>query len=509
MAESQKALKVYLVSLGCAKNLVDSERILGLFESLRLAPADSAEEADLAFINTCAFIREAEEEALETIFSVRAALKPGARLVVSGCLPSRRGEDLLLPEADLLIPRSRYGELPELIAELMAPLSSGGADAGPEERESSRKRSGRKGPEQKGARKESDASGPGKGPPAESGSFSGGGKTEAPPPGSLFGAPGFSRRPFESWERVLSTPPWRAYLKIAEGCNHRCAYCVIPKIRGKLASASLESLAAEAGRLADSGAIELTLVAQDLTAWKDGDQTLADLVERLSEIQSIKWIRLMYCYPERITKSLLSALRTLPKAVPYLDVPFQHVSKKILASMGRLKNDPYKTIELIRSFWPEAAVRSTFMTRFPGEAEDDFNELRRFLESAKLDHAGFFAFSPEEGSRAALFSGQIPEALKESGRMSLFALQEGITESLSRLKIGKTFEVLTDGPSPESDLITCGRASFQAPEADGLIYFEGVQPEYGRLVKARITKAGGFDLAAVLAGAEDGLGAYD
>jgi ribosomal protein S12 methylthiotransferase RimO len=430
VAKSQKAVKLYLVSLGCAKNLVDSERILGLFGRMGATVTSDVGEADLAVVNTCAFIKEATAEALETVFQVRASLKPGARLLVLGCLPSRYGSSLPLGEADLLLPRDRYGELPAIISGLF---------------------------------------------PQEGG--------KAP----LLG-------PFESWDRQLGTPPWRAFLKVSEGCDHACAYCVIPKIRGPLVIRDPGELASEASGLASKGVLELTLVAQDLTAYPG----LVRLLARLGDIPGIRWIRLMYLYPERVTREMLKAFNGMERLVPYLDVPFQHASRRILRSMGRGSLDPRKSVDLIRAAWPGAAIRTTLMTGFPGEDEGDFKELLNFVEESRFEHAGFFKFSPEEGARAAGFPGQVPQFLKERRRRRLQSVQSKITEALNKRRIGQSITILVDGTVPGAVPLSYGRGTFQAPEVDGQVFFEGEQPIPGTLVKATIKKARGVDLVAVL-----------
>jgi MiaB/RimO family radical SAM methylthiotransferase len=443
----------------------------------------------LALINTCAFIREAAKEALEAIFEVRAQLPPGAKLIVCGCLPARYGRELNLEEADLIVPRSRYGELPSLLEGLFGkggarPPAARGGEGG-EGGEGFEGGEGVKGGE--GAKDADDDGVAAQGPAA---------------PGSQAAAAAPYSAPFESWGRAVSTPPWRAWLKISEGCARKCTYCVIPQIRGPLAPEPKERLFREASRLAEGGALELTLTAQDLTAWTEGEEGLLSLLERLSGVPGIKWLRLMYVHPESLTKGLLEGLRSLPKVAPYLDVPFQHASKKILKAMGRGRTRPYETIELIRRHYPEAALRTTLMAGFPGEGEEDFQELTRFLEFARFDCAGFFKFSPEEGAPAASLSGRVPQILKEKRVRRLRALQRKISESLGKQRVGSVVDVLTEGPSPDSDLVACGRGPFQAPDSDGLIFFEGPQPPGGLMVRARVKRARGFDLTAVWEGGE-------
>ncbi|MDR2198597.1 MAG: 30S ribosomal protein S12 methylthiotransferase RimO [Deltaproteobacteria bacterium] len=484
MAESQKPLKLHLLHFGCAKNLVDSERILGLlnsaFGSLFVSTPDP-KEADLALVNTCAFLKDAVNEALEGVFQTRKALKPGARLVVLGCLPSRYKELTDLPEADAILPRERYGELPSLVSALfprsVRKREGGFQDIGPGKT--------RKGGAPANARER-----------APEGTLRG----PSPPPFRktktlIPGDPGWD---FEETPRVLSTPPFRAYLKISEGCSRRCSFCVIPKIRGKLVSRPLDALVREAEDLSARGVLELTLVAQDLLSWRDGDQALLSLLKRLNDLPGLIWLRLLYLRPEAVTKKLLRGLKGLEKVVPYLDVPLQHASKKILQAMGRRSLDPLSASRLIRDAWPEAALRSSFITGFPGETEKDFLELYEFLAAEKLQHAGFFIFSPEEGAPAAGLPGRVSPRVAQRRLQMLRELQTRVSEELNLKRLGTRPLILTDGASPENPLLRVGRTAFQAPETDGLVYFQGRQPPDGKMVRGRIIEARGFDLLASL-----------
>ncbi|MDR3152766.1 MAG: radical SAM protein [Deltaproteobacteria bacterium] len=494
MAGSQeKSLKVHLVSLGCAKNLVDSERLLGeALRSLGAAYAPTPEEADLVMLNTCAFVREAAEEAVSAVFELKSRLRPGARLAVLGCLPKLHGELAeALPEADLVLPVGSYEHFPELARGLFAGAPAAGRGAAGEE-----------------GRAEARPGGAGRAVQAAPGSRAG-----SPDPGEAaaadastgkalsgkdrFPAPAARPLPFESWERAfLGTPRFRSYLKIAEGCGRRCTYCLIPSIRGPLAPRPLEDLLREAEALCAAGALELTLVAQDLTAWREGRRDLAGLCRALAELSGLRWIRLLYLHPEALTPRLVRELRDCPKVIPYLDMPFQHASPKILAAMGRGRTRPLETVGMARGIWPEAALRTTLMTGFPGEGEEDFALLRNFLAEARLDHAGFFKFSPEEGTAAARMPGRPSRAEAERRRRSLAALQRRISRGLNRARVGLTAEVLVEGPSEDAPEVACGRAAFQAPDADGLVYFDGEQPAAGSMVLARFLQAGDFDLKA-------------
>ncbi|MDR1677971.1 MAG: 30S ribosomal protein S12 methylthiotransferase RimO [Deltaproteobacteria bacterium] len=427
-------LLVHLVSLGCSKNLVDSERLMAAAQSLGFKPTLVPEEADLLVVNTCAFIQSATEEAISAIMDLASRKKPGACLAVAGCLISRYGAELsrILPEADLVMaPKDYEGFLAKLAARF----------------------------------------------------------------GSL---PRIEPGPFETWTRFPGTPPWRSWLKIAEGCNNKCSYCLIPSLRGSLKVRSLSELVKEAEILVKAGVLELTLVAQDLTAWSEGDLGLDDLVRALAEIDELIWIRLMYAYPERINEKLARSLASIPKLVPYLDIPVQHASPAILKAMGRPAKNPLPLINNLRDWWPEVALRTTLMVGFPGETEEDFDLLVRFLESAAFDQAGVFKFSPEEGARASSLPNQLPKVVKEKRRRNLMSRQRKISLARNRARIGQKKLVLVEGPSADSDLVMTGRADFQAPEVDGLIFFDGFQPIPGQMVKVRLIKAGPYDLVAGL-----------
>jgi ribosomal protein S12 methylthiotransferase len=423
---------VHLISLGCPKNLVDSERLLGGAARAGFAPTLSAAEADLIVVNTCAFIESATKEAVAAILKASSERKKGARLAVTGCLAARFGPDLAesLPEADLVLPPGRYEEFDGWVAE----------------------------------------------------SF---GKPAPGPAG-----------PFETWARHIGTPPWRAWLKAAEGCDHRCAYCLIPSLRGPFRARPLEELLREAEGLAASGVKELTVVAQDLTAWRDKDLDLADLAEALSNIKDLAWVRVMYAYPERLTDKMVLRLAKAPKLTPYLDLPVQHASPSVLRRMGRKPVDPAKLAKRLRAIWPGVALRTTLMVGFPGETDEEFGGLLRLVEEGRFDHAGVFKFSPEEGARAASMPGQVPQAVKERRRRSLMARQRRVSLALNRARVGTETLVLVEGPAAESDLVMTGRGPFQAPEVDGLIYFDGPQPKAGEIVSARLVKAAPYDLAA-------------
>jgi ribosomal protein S12 methylthiotransferase len=436
--------KIHLVSLGCAKNLVDSERLLAsALGGLGLEAAPGAEEADLIVLNTCAFLESAVKEALETLMDLGARKKAGGALMVCGCLPARyhgpEGEELIkgLPEVDLWLRPDQYHNFEKSVAGLL-------------------------------------------------------GLKNAPPAGPSFQADG---RPVGG--RILGTPFFRAYLKIAEGCDNRCRYCLIPSLRGPLKSYPAEGLVKEAGDLVDGGVRELTLVAQDLTAYgRDLGRpgALPALVRELSARPGLDWLRLLYAYPERLSERLVKDLAGTPKVVPYLDLPFQHASPEILKRMGRNPAPPLRLVENLRRWWPGLALRSTFIVGLPGETEERFAELESLVAAAAFDHLGVFKYSPEPGTPAAGRPDQTPQSLKEKRRRRIMAAQRKISLARNRARLGQIFPVLVEGPAPDSDLLTVGRAPFQAPEVDGLIYFEGEQPRAGQIVETEIIRAAPYDL---------------
>ena len=442
---SKKAPRLHLISLGCAKNLVDSERLLGsAVDNLGFQPEADPAAADLILINTCAFLESAVEEALAALMEAGRRKKAGAVLAAVGCLPARyggaEGADLVrgLQEVDLWLKPADYPKFEAEIAARFGHLSGGG-------------------------------------PPAFS------------PDGRPRG------------RRLTGASFFQAYLKIAEGCHRRCAYCLIPALRGPLTSCALEDLAEEAARLAAGGVLELTLVAQDLTAYGQDlgkPAALLSLARRLAEIPGLAWLRLLYAYPEGLSEKLVRGLAETPKVLPYLDLPLQHAAPELLRRMGRSSSSPRALLKRLRRWWPGLALRTTMMVGFPGETEAHFAELLDFVAESGFDHLGVFKFSPEHGTRAANFSGQVPAALKEKRRRALMAAQRRVSLARNRARLGQMAEVLVEGPADGAGPVMTGRAWFQAPEVDGQVYFDGGQPEAGRLVQARLIKASPYDLIA-------------
>lgn len=432
----------YLLSLGCDKNLVDSERMMGILSRYGLISVADPEEADIIVINTCGFIEPAVKEAIEHILTLATWKDRGKckKLVVTGCMVQRYGKKLvsLLPEVDLFLGTNHYDDITVALDSNHPPI--------------------------------------------------------------LISRPG-KMNPETFLCRRVSTVPSYAYVKIAEGCSNNCSYCMIPKIRGPFKSRPIEEILREAQMLADLGVSELILIAQDVTSYgfdQGRKDALIELLKALESISSIRWIRLLYLYPANIGEELLRTIRFSEKILPYLDIPFQHVSPSLLAKMGRrgIATEPAKVIEMIRSLIPEATIRTTFMVGFPGEGEREFSELLEFLERVEIDHVGAFAFSPEKGTRAATFPDQVPEKIKRARLKKLYSVQKRISRKKLKQYVGKILPVIIDGPHPETDLLLAGRLPSQAPQVDGIVTITSGTASPGSIVKARITRSHVYDLEA-------------
>ena len=436
--------RVYFISLGCAKNRVDSEVMLGQLQAQGFRITEAPEKAEVIIVNTCSFIRSAVEESIETILEAARFKEQGLCRVlgVTGCFPQRYREELLgrLPEVDFFLGTESFLGIADQIREALA--RAGGTTL------------------------------------------------------DLKADPGLWSQP---WERLLTTPPGTAYLKIAEGCSNRCAYCTIPDIRGPFRSRDPKILVREAESLAARGVKELVLVAQDTTAYGadlSRPDSLEVLVRSLAGIDSIQWIRLLYLRPERVTPRLLETLAGLEKVCPYLDIPIQHAGDRILKAMNR----PYRQRDLkalfrrIRRTWPRVALRTTVMVGFPGEEEGDFQELLGFIEETRFEHLGAFRYSPEEGTPAARLPGRVPKKTSKKRYDLLLARQKKISWAHNRGFVGRVEPVLITGPSSESEWLLEGRTRFQAPEVDGVVYITDGRPVVGEICPVKITKAHPYDL---------------
>ena len=433
--------RVHLVTLGCPKNQVDSEVMLGVLARRGHEMVLDPDAADVLVVNTCAFIGPAKEESIDAILDLAAvkAARAGRRLVVSGCLAQRYADDLLqaLPEVDVFV---GTGDLLRIADAVEAPL----ADAPVVYR---------------------------------------GAQHVLPPHGVA--------------ARVRTGAWWTAYLKVSEGCDHACSFCIIPKIRGRHESRSMDDLVAEAASLAAEGAVELSLIAQDLTAYgRDlpGDASLARLLRALAvRVSDVRWLRLLYAYPASVTDELLEVMADEPAVCPYLDMPLQHISDRMLRTMRRERSGAAirRLIARIRRAVPEIALRTSFIVGFPGETDADVRELCDFLEEADFDHVGVFRYSQEENTPAAAFPEQLSEAVKTERWERVMAAQARIASRRAAAHRGRTVEVLVEGRDARGRLI--GRTRGQAPEIDGRTYLHG-RAAAGDLVQARIVGTETYDL---------------
>ena len=437
-----KHVRVHTISLGCPKNQVDTEWMLGGFGAGFVNEA-TPEGADVVLINTCGFIEPAVSESLQVILDMAqtlAELEPRPSLVVTGCLVSRYGQDLRgeLPEVDLFLEIGRQGELGQRLRELAA----------------------------KGERA-----------------------------GLASALDGYSAA------RLLTTPPSYAYLKIAEGCDNRCRFCTIPSIRGPLVSRDEAEILDDARRCLDQGCKELVLIAQDVTAYgRDrGGRALRGLLEKLAPLRGLEWMRLMYLYPGGLDDDFLRFLSELGKPfIPYFDIPLQHAHPDILASMGRpFRRDPRAVVEQVRKYFPQAALRTTFIVGYPGETEERFDALEAFVRETRFMHLGVFPYYAEDGSEAALLPDQLPDEVKEERRDRIMELQAGISEELLAGFEGQELDVLVDRPHEEWPGLYEGRAWFQAPEVDGITYVSGEDVGPGKMVRAVIEEVKTYDLVAL------------
>ncbi len=433
----------HIVSLGCPKNLVDSEVVYGLLESNGWKGVDAPEDGDVLLVNTCGFIQPAVEESIEEILHLSGFKEecPGKKLVVIGCLVQRYRSKLEaeLPEVDLFIGTEGVGDIHRLLENLL------------------------------------------------SGELS---ERVHLPASFLMDA---------ALPRSLSTPFFRAWLKITEGCNNHCSYCMIPSIRGRLRSRSIADLVTESRNLEGRGVIELSLIAQDLTAYgNDFNQQgqLVCLLRQLVAETSIPWIRLMYLYPSGVSDELLDLVAGNRRLLPYMDIPLQHISDGVLKGMNRRydQTDIVRLLARIRTALPEAALRTTFLLGFPGETAEDVDELVDFLRRARFDHVGVFAYANEEGCPAERMGQQVDEEEKNERVQKVLSVQSAISaENLTRY-IGKKEPVLVEGKSRETDLLLEGRTRFQAPEIDGCVLINEGKASPGEIVEVEITEAQIYDL---------------
>ncbi len=433
--------KVSMIGLGCSKNQVDAEVMLSSLLKAGFELTPDLEEAEAVIINTCGFIDSAKKEAIDTILSV-AEMKGESNikaLIVTGCLAERYKEEIIaeFPEVDACIGIGANGKIAEVVEKALK-----------------------------------------------------GEKVSAFPSKYDLALDG---------DRVLTTPPHYAYLKIAEGCSNCCTYCAIPKIRGKFRSRSMESILEEARSLAESGVKELIVVAQDTTKYGIdlyGELKLSELLRKLCRINGIEWIRILYCYPESVTDELIKTIAEEEKICKYIDLPLQHASESVLKRMNRhgSKEELLSLVEKLKAEIPSLTLRTTFITGFPGESEEDFEELCDFIEKAEFDRLGCFAYSPEEGTFAAKMENQIDDEIKEKRSEIIMNSQQFIMDKKQKEMVGKTFEVIVDG-FDEENLFYFGRAYTDAPEIDTMIIISSEEElSSGQFVNCRIIGTDDCDL---------------
>ena len=465
-------MKIGLVSLDCPKNLVDAEVMLGLAQQAGHEITADARDADVIVVNTCAFIDNAKQESIDAILEMAQHTREGKRLVVTGCLAERYRDELKkeIPEIDAVL---GTGEVADIVGAIEgAGLNGRGVKLGA-----------------------------GVQPLAFRGKAGSPARLQSPTadlrelPTYLYDADS---------PRVLTTPKHFAYVKIAEGCDYTCAFCIIPTLRGKYRSRTRESIVAEARALAARGVKELLLISQDTTFYGIDRQergALATLLRELDAVEGLEWIRMLYLYPTTITDDVLAAMAECEKVCKYVDLPLQHASADVLKRMRRPGNrQTYdKLLARIRNRVPGVTLRTTFIVGFPGETEAEFAELEGFVDDTQFDHIGVFTYSHEEGTRAHAVTDDVAGAVKRKRRDRIMKRQQRIVAARQESRIGTEVRVLIDGPSPEHELVLQGRLEGQAPEIDPVVYLtdcDSSQFSRGDLIRARIVGAQGYDLLA-------------
>ena len=438
-------MKLILITLGCHKHLVDSENLLGIaVNKLGMQITTDINEADIAIINTCGFINDAKQESIEKIIEVgNYKNQPNTNLkkvIVAGCLAQRYASELMdeISEIDGIIGTGDIDKLVEIVEEIKS--------------------------DKRVVKSES-----------------------------------LEFLMNSDTDRVLTTYPHTAYIKIAEGCDNRCTYCVIPYLRGKFRSRKIEDIISEVEKLSENGVKEISIIAQDTTEYGIdiyGKRMLASLLKRLSEIEKLEWIRVFYTYPNNYDDELITEIKTNNKICKYIDIPIQHISTSILKRMGRRGSgeETKKLLSKLRKEIPEAVFRTSLIVGFPGETEEEYNELTKFVEEFKFDYAGIFSYSREEGTPAFDLNNQIDDEVKAERRVNLINLQNKIAEEKNKKYIGEIIDVIVDGVSEESEFMLEGRARFQALEIDGKILINDGTAERGEIVKVKIEQNFDYDL---------------
>ena len=442
MEETAKQ-KVSMISLGCPKNLVDAEVMLGLLSKQDYEITMDEKDADVIIVNTCSFIKEAKQESIDAILDLAERKHDGRchTLIVSGCLPQRYQEELAkeLPEVDIFIGTGEYPRIAEILAE------KSGTD------------------------------------------------------GQLryIGDPDFIYD--ETLPRLNSSPAWYSYLKIGEGCSNSCSYCVIPQLRGAYRSRPLDALVAEAELLVARGVKEINVISQDITRYGSDlaeGATLETLIRRLATIDDLRWIRLLYAYPDGITDGLIRLIRDEPKVCKYLDIPIQHIADPVLKAMKRRSTEQQirDLIKKLRTEIPGIALRTSLIVGFPGETVEDFTNLTQFVEQTQFDRLGVFCYSKEEGTLAAEIPEQVTERVKRERYRKLMRSQARLSFRRNRTLIGTIEQVIVEGYSEETELLLKGRSSHQAPDIDGQVYITSGTANVGDIVLLKITDSSDYDL---------------
>ena len=434
-------LKIALESLGCSKNLVDAEIMMGILNRKGYKLVGEFEEADIILVNTCGFIESAKQESIDTILDLAQLKETGnlKLLIVTGCLAQRYANELKeeIPEIDAIVGTGSYQQIDEIIS---------------------------------GLEKEN----------------------------NIVSLNDIEFAYNEDLPRYVTTPDYMAYLKIGEGCDNHCTYCIIPKLRGKYRSRKIEDIVKEAKDLVANGVKELVVIAQDTTKYGFdlyGEVKLPELLEELAQIEGIKWIRIMYSYPESITEELVKVMKKYDNICNYFDMPIQHASNRILKLMNRhtTKEDIKAKVDMIRSYIPDATLRTTIIVGFPGETEEDFRELVEFAKDVKFDRLGAFAYSREEDTAADKLPNHLEEDIKVRRKDELMLVQQGISEELNAAKVGNEYEVLIE--EQIEDKVYIGRTQGDAEEIDSIVYVKSEnQLEPGDFVKVKIDKALEYDL---------------
>jgi ribosomal protein S12 methylthiotransferase len=447
-APTAPSKKVHFISLGCPKNLVDSEIMLGQLMKEGYSVTDDSEDADTVVVNTCGFIDDAKKESISRILEMSELKKAGSvkKLVVAGCLTQRYKDELVegLPEADLFIGSGEFQNIAKILKN---------HDEGDKQKK-------------------------------------------------FFNLPTYLQE--EDTPRVNSQPGYRAYLKISEGCLKRCAFCAIPKIRGNLQSRKLQAVVAEARLLAAGGVRELNIISHDFTDYgfdlrrknPASPDTPAELLAALSDVKGLDWIRVLYLYPDGITDEVIELIKTRSNLVKYFDMPLQHINDKVLKRMNRhmTRAEIDERLAKIRQEIPDAVIRTQFIVGFPGETEEEFQELLQFVREQRFDRVGCFMYSPEDNTAGGKMADQIDEETKQRRHDELMEMQMEISREKHRAFIGKVIPVLVEGLSEETDLLLQGRMSQQAPEIDGVVLINDGQADVGQIVNVRITDSMDYDL---------------